>query len=185
MSMLIKKRQLVMAALVVVLAAAVFVNWYYTQSPGVAGGEDEATQNPGGAVLVSADESTSESAVFEPGLQSEYFAQLRLERTASREEALGGITAVLDGAQVSSDIAESAAQQLDDLTSRIKIESDIETIVSAKLGCECIAVSSDRGVQIVVERGVLNDTAVIQIKDAVLSAGDIPADGISIMEAAG
>ena len=43
MNLLIKRRQLVMATLVVALGAAVFVNWYFTKSSENVAGTNEAT----------------------------------------------------------------------------------------------------------------------------------------------
>ena len=43
MNLLIKRRQLVMATLVVALGAAVFVNWYFTNSSNNVAGVDETT----------------------------------------------------------------------------------------------------------------------------------------------
>ena len=43
MNLLIKRRQLVMATLVVALGAAVFVNWYFTNSSRNVAGTNETT----------------------------------------------------------------------------------------------------------------------------------------------
>lgn len=185
MNVLIKRRQLIMAALIVVLGAAVFVNWYFTNGDKNLGKDNNATgeyaQNLGEAQLVDnkSDTSSSTDAIS----AKEYFAQIKLNRENSREDAMNNINAVLDSAQVDSKLAQSVAQSLDKLVAEIDLESSIETLVSAKLGCECVAVSSDKSIQVVVEKGKLNDSAVLQIKDIVLKNSNISAEGITILEA--
>lgn len=186
MNVLIKRRQIIMAALIVVLGAAVFVNWYFTNYNSNLGGDNtgatgENVQNLGEAQLVGnkSDTSSSSDAVS----LKEYFAQIKLNRKSSREDAMDNINAVLDSAEVDSKLAQSVAQSLDKLVATIEVESAIETLVSAKLGCECVAVYGDKTVQVIVEKGKMTDDAVLQIKDIVLKNSDIPADGITILEA--
>lgn len=186
MNVLIKRRQLIMAALIVVLGAAVFVNWYFTNNDSHMGGDntnvtgDEA-QNLGEAQLVGnkSDTASSSDAVS----ADEYFAQIRHNRENARGDTMDNINAVLDSAEVDSKLAISVVESLDKLVSQVETESAIETLVSAKLGCECVVVSGEKTVQVVVEKGNLTDSSALQIKDIVVSNSNFSADNITIMEA--
>ncbi len=178
MNLLVKRRQLIMAALVVVLGAAVFVNWYYTQPKASDSGmtTSDYVQNLGEAQLVGGTSKAGKNA-------GEYFAQIKLNRQNAHEDAMDNINAVLDGAAVDSPLAENVAQSLDELNASIELESSVETLVSAKLGCDCVAVCGEGTMQVVVEKGILSDAAALQIRDIVLQNSKIPADKITIVEA--
>ncbi len=182
MNLLVKRRQLIMAALVVVLGAAVFVNWYYTQSKTADGNSTTAdyVQNLGEAQFVN---NTTGSAEDANASADEYFAKLKLNRDNAHEDAMDNINAVLDSAKVDSPLAESVAQSLDELNASIELEASVETLVSAKLGCGCLAVCGENGIQVVVEKGVLTEDTALQIRDIVLQNSKIPADKITIVEA--
>lgn len=186
MNFLLKRRQLIMAALVVVLGAAVFVNWYYTNSGGnIKGGTDGTTgeyvQSLGEAQLVNSEGSTDEST--DAVSAADCFAGIRLKRDAAHSEAMDNINGVIESALVSSDLAEKAAQSLDALTASIRTEADIETLVSAKLGCDCVALCSADNVQVLVEGGVLTEDTAVLVRDIVLTKTGVSADAITIVEA--
>ena len=103
MNMLIKRRQLIMAALVVALGSAVFVNWYFTSSEGDVKGEsaptNEYVQNLGEAKYVNSDKvGTSdviEKAEAAASKNTDYFASVKLKRTKAHDDALEKLKALL------------------------------------------------------------------------------------------
>ncbi len=180
MTKLTKKRQVVMAVLIVALAAAVFVNWYYTapDTTPVSGLEpktdavDETV--PGEAQAVGAEENAAE----------DYFASVRLQRDTARDEALGNIQAVMANlSDADEQVLEDANANLDQLSEQIKQESDIEALVSAKLGTDCVAVMNGEAIQIVVPQSRIDETSVLQITEIVLDNTDIKSDSIKIIGA--
>lgn len=186
MNVLIKRRQLIMGALIVVLAAAVFVNWYFTNydsnlskdNTGVTG---EKSPNLGEAQLVGSKSDTSGST--DTTSSNESFAAIKLQRESARGDAMDNINAVLDSAEVDSKLAVDVVASLDKIVANIETESAIETLVSAKLGCDCVVVAGSDTIQVVVEKGKVNEASVLQIKDIVLKNSKISAEGITISEA--
>lgn len=161
MHLLLGKRQIVLGALVVALGLAVFVNWYYTgtdtvidPNSSVSEQAEQSDNGTGAAQLVSAQ-------------TEEYFARVKLNRSTAHDEALEELQAVLASASVDSAVSESTAQAIEVLSNTIKMESDIESLVSAKTGGECIAVISENTVEVVVNCEALTDTNVLQISDIV------------------
>lgn len=186
LNVLIKRRQLIMGALIVVLAAAVFVNWYFTNydsnlSKGNTGVTGEKTPNLGEAQLVGTKNDTTEGT--DAASPNESFAAIKLNRENARGDAMDNINAVLDNAEVDSKLAVNVAASLDKIVANIETESAIETLVSAKLGCDCVVVCGNDTVQVVVEKGKVNEESVLQIKDIVLKNSKISAEGITITEA--
>lgn len=176
MNLLIKRRQLILATLVVALGAAVFVNWYYTgnnstiQSPEETTGS-EYVQNLGEAKYVNA-----------TGDEADYFSEVKLKRQKSRDEALDKLNKSLEKAKSGSEEAKEITKSIDELTAQIKLESDVEALISAKLASECVAVINEKSAQVVVSKDSLNEDATLQIIDVITTNTDLTADKIKITE---
>lgn len=178
MNILIKRRQLILATLVVALGAAVFVNWYYSgdDSNTIQSAEEttesEYVQNLGEAKYVNA---TGETA--------DYFSEVKLNRQKSHDEALEKLNDSLESAKSGSEEAKSITASIDALTAQIKAESDVEALISAKTGSECVAVISETSAQIVVGAETLTDDAALQIMDIVTTNTKLTASQIKITTA--
>ena len=187
MTKIFKRKQLVIASLVVALAAAVFANWYYTNGKGAEDGSSPLVTQTSGEVsdntlgearLVNSPE-TSAPAEENSG---DYFASVKLNRNAAHDMALENIKAVMASVSDSAEIDE-AENSLDELSRNIKLESDIETLVSAKTGSECVAVINNDAIEVVVAASAIDDSSVMQIRDIVVSNSDIPSENIKIIGA--
>ena len=159
MHVLIGKKQIVIAVLVVALGLAVFVNWYYSDGtrlfPGSPSEQAEQAQPDGSAQYVN-------------GLSDEeYFASVRMNRDSARGEALEELQAVLSQAVEDSDAAVTTAKAIEQLSAEVKMESDIESLVVGKIGADCVAVIADNSVDVVVTKAALNDGNVLAISDVV------------------
>lgn len=176
MNLLIKRRQLILATLVVALGAAVFVNWYYTGNNTTIQPSEETTtseyvQNLGEAKYVNA-----------TGEEADYFSQVKLNRQKSRDEAFDDLNKALEKAKSGSEEAKEITKSIDELTAQIKLESDIEALISAKLASECVAVINEKSAQVVVSKGALNEDSALQIIDVITTNTELSADKIKITE---
>ena len=176
MNFLIKRRQLVLATLVVALGAAVFVNWYYTGNNTTIQSPEETTennyvQNLGEAKYVNA---TGESA--------DYFSEIKLKRQKAKDEAIEKLNEALEKTREGSEEAKEITKSIDNLTKQIKLESDIEALISAKIATECVVVLNEKSAQVVVSKDELNDDTTLQIIDAVTTNTDLTADKIKITQ---
>jgi len=176
MNVLIKRRQLVLATLVVALGAAVFVNWYYTGNNSTIQTPEETTgseyvQNLGEAKYVNA-----------TGEEADYFSEVKLNRQKSRDEALDKLNKSLEKAKSGSEEAEKITKSIDEITAQIKLESDVEALVSAKLASECVAVINEKSAQVVVAKDALSEDAALQIIDIITTNTELSADKIKITE---
>lgn len=177
MNLLIKRRQLILATLVVALGAAVFVNWYYTSNNSTVQPSEETTsneyvQNLGEAQYVNA-----------TGEEAEYFSEVKLNRQKSRDEALDKLNKSFEKAKSGSDEAKEITKSIDELTAQIKLESDVEALISAKLASECVAVINEKSAQIVVSKDALTEDAALQIMDIITTNTELSTDKIKITEA--
>lgn len=190
MNLLIKRRQLIMATLVVALGSAVFVNWYFTNSDNKTVEESETgseyVQSIGEAKYVNSDnaktESTTQNATATASKNTDYFTTVKLKRTKAHDEALADMKALLKEAPESSKSAEEISESIDSLSKTIKLEADIEALISAKLKCQCVVMINNDNAEVVVTKGNLNDASILQIMDAVLNNTDVKAENVKISE---
>ena len=191
MNLLIKRRQLIMATLVVALGSAVFVNWYFTNSDNKTVEESETgseyVQSIGEAKYVNSDnaktESTTQNATATASKNTDYFTTVKLKRTKAHDEALADMKALLKEAPESSKSAEEISESIDSLSKTIKLEADIEALISAKLKCQCVVMINNDNAEVVITKGNLNDASILQIMDAVLNNTDVKAENVKISEA--
>ncbi len=182
MSRIIGKRQLILAFLVVALGAAVFINWYYTKPDAIDGAESEED------VTVAAEATSGRLGdaqfVDSQGSKSikEYFATVKLNRDAAHDEAIATIKNMVTSVE-SVEMVSAANKSLESFSKSIKQEADIEALVTAKTGSECVAVINEDKIDVVVDNKVLSDNVILQIKDIVLGNSGIKSDNITIIGA--
>ncbi|MCH5198794.1 MAG: SpoIIIAH-like family protein [Oscillospiraceae bacterium] len=161
MHVLIGKRQIMLAALVVMLGLAVFVNWYYTNNnaqlfpEGAADAGNTAENSDGAAMFTSAEE------------EDEYFASVKLQRTASQSAAIEELEAVLASSDAAVEDVQSVSEKIAALTAAAKAEGDIESLVTAQLGGNCIAVIGDNSIDVIISPSKLNGSSVLVISDII------------------
>ncbi len=188
------KRNAVVAAIVLFVCVAVYLNWSYQQEStdvgktlGQAALVDHITNDPllsGTSAAPTADES---DAGRTKGASTGYFASARLNRQQARDSALAMLQDTL-----SSDAAEESAKldagaAIETLASSTVSEAQIENLVIAKGYADCVAFISDGGVSVVVsatENG-LQDADVARITEIVTGETGVSASQIKIIEAEG
>ena len=123
LSFIIGKRQIMLAGMTLVLGTAVYVNYAMNSSGSIKATEKVDTQSIsyGDAQLVSAQESDTD----------EYFAQARIDRSTSREEAVETLETIMTGGDSTAEEQEAAAEEAAVMTSLIEKESKIENLIKA------------------------------------------------------
>jgi len=180
------KRNAIVATVLVLICAGVYLNWNAAQNPVQDLTETlNADQLMDDATLVIAD--TSEDAVpvsaaQDPNME-DYFAQIRLSRQETRDSAvelLQETIAYEDG----NESAVSAVDTLDAIVSDALAESQIESLIVAKGFQDCVAYMGEDSINIAVsapETG-LDETSVALISDIVLTQTDYELSDIRIIE---
>lgn len=184
--MVVRKRQIIAAALVLALGSAVLINWYYNR-PSVKSANTrpsvEEVENTGGnlgdAKLVNSS-GVSESAAS--GKSGDYFASAKLRRSSAHDEAAEILNKVIKDSSSDPAAVKEAADALKALSNAVKLEGDIESLIKAKTGSECVAIINNGTVEVIVAKGTLNDTVILQIKEIVLKQTGFSAENITIVE---
>lgn len=199
MNMIVGKKQLVLASLVVALGVAVYLNYQFagedldlvtanaqqtTQELSTEEGEQE---NYGDAQFVDTKEVSSEETQ-ETSLQAEsavgdeeYFSQARLTRTKTRDEAQEALQVMLSDVNLDQEQKDELTAQASAMAQSIETEGKIENLIKAKGFAECMVYYSNEKVDVIVKSPELQEGDVVQIRDIVLEQTEVPVENISIV----
>ena len=181
MGFIVKKRQIILATLIAALGVAVFVNWYYTKPEGQQSSSvSETTQT---SKSLSDDTSEiGEAQLVNSQSVNEYFTTARVNRKKAHDEALEALNEIIKDSASSSEAVISAEKSLEEISKTIKLESDLENLISAKTGSECVVVINDGKTQVILNKNTLNDTVSTQIIDIITSQANIFSENITLIE---
>ncbi len=203
--MLIKKRQVLTATLVVALCAALAVNWYFTKPQSslneTTSADEAVTGNLGDTLFVAGttaknygtDETSEEST--EPVLSNnevktseetaekkEYFSSAKLKRSQSYDEVIENIEKILEKDNLDSAEKNKISVMLSDYQKDMKVQTDAENIISAKTSGECLVIINGDSCQVILEKNTLNDTLILQITEIIEKNTDIFSENLTIIE---
>ena len=156
------------------VCAAVYLNWSYNNSwgaadPAMVKAEDEKMTSLGG-------ETDAEPA-------SDYFAQARLTRQTSRDEALSLLETAASSESASQETIDSAMNAIAAMANWSMLETQLENTLIAKDFSDCVVYISEDGVTVAVPAPAegLSAAAAARITKAVTSAG-YTADQLNVIE---
>lgn len=180
------KRNTVVATMVLLVCAAVALNWKYTGEQAADAVEETGTKILGEATLVSGEEDggeagTDEEAVYTGG---DYFASARLTRQQARDNAISLLREAAESETADAAVANEAAETIQVLAGYALAEAQIENLITAKGYSECVAFMGEDSISVVVDAGDgLNAEDVAKITEVVLAETDYTTDQIKILEA--
>ena len=166
-TMIIGKKQIILAGMTLILGLAVYINYAVSTSDGKIKATDvvkSQSVNYGDAQLVSTDST------------SDYFAQARIDRMNSRDEAVETLKNIMNGG----DSTEEASA----MTGLMESESKVETLVKAAGFEDCVVYLDGDNANIVVKTdsdGLVASEAA-QIKDILLSEVSVANENIRIYD---
>ena len=173
-----RKRNITMLAVLLFVCAAVALNWSYNNRWGT----------PDAEMVLAEDEAMLQAdAKFEEGLlmsASEYFAEARLTRQVSRDEALELLQTAATASSASQETIDSAMNAISVMATNSMQESQIENLLIAKDFEDCVVYIGNDGITVAVpapEEG-LSEAAVARITDIVCSETAYEAAQLSIIE---
>ena len=185
------KRNAVVAAVVLFVCAAVYLNWTYQQ-----GATADAGKTLGEAALVSgqtgdplvgaAAASPAPEASASPAPSgSGYFDSARLNRQQARDSALAILEDAMASESADEAMKEANGQAIQTIASYTVSEAQIENLVTAKGYADCVAFISDESVSVVVsaQENGLTDADVARITEIVTDETGYEASQIKIIEA--
>ena len=194
-SMIIGKKQIVLASLVLVLAAAVYVNWIFAKTDAqdydftAKLESDIVTETETVNVLASDDEMTDSKVLGETELvdaksisAEDYFARATVAKLQARDEAIDTISLILNDENADEASKTAASDQALRLSDDIETETAIENLIRSKGFEECMVYLSGDSANVVVRCDAMDSAKATQIKELVLSESNILAENISIID---
>lgn len=184
-NLVIGKRQIVIASLLVTLSVAAFLNWQFATGDQAVtvmdvsektkkDEEESSSSNYGEAELVSknTDKKTKEN---------NYLKQAKFDRTTSIDDAIENTNNILKNQNLTEKERNKAIDQSLQLTEKKNKQEAIESQIKTKnVVNDCISYIDDNRVNVIVETDNLTDEKVAQIKDSVVSVTNAPASNIVV-----
>lgn len=174
------KKNMLAAAVLLVVCAGIYMNWMYTNAQDVADITDmldaETVLSENGVIIDTNSNDTDSNTTLD------YFAAVRLSRQEARDSAVN----LLQEAMAYGDSAEKQESnaQLEKIVETALCEAQIESLIIAKGYADCVAYMSDSGISVAVatpENG-MQDQDVAVIADIVLSQSDFDMEDIRVVE---
>lgn len=184
MSVILGKKQIVLASLVTILGIAVYLNYVFAGG----GNLDVLTASSGTGQQTVSSTSSDEANYGEAQLTSasvagdDYFTSARLERRKARDEAIETLAQTLGAEEMTDDEKEMATEKALQVSAQIESENKIETLVKAKGFTECLAYVGDGSVKVIVQTEGLTAETANQIKNIIVEETGIAAECISVGE---
>ncbi len=178
--MVLKRKEVVAAALVVLIGVAGYLNWSYQDVLEVTDGGEyiETGKKLGEAQLVNKTEETEEA---EPAASSGYFEDARKNREASREKALDILSQTASNESFDEASRKQAQENILAIASAVEREASIENIIKAK-GYENASCYIDgANVEILVKKDGITDEDVQKLSEIATSQLGIAASGVKII----
>ena len=167
------KRNVLIAGVLVLTCAGVYLNWFYGRSSTDLTKTLDVDKLMGESTLVLSDTNEPAAAAAAAAADgAESFAAMRLSRQTARDEAVALLQETIAYAE-GGDISESDAQ-LQRIVADALAESQIESMVIAKGYADCVAYISQDGISVAVaapENGLTQDDVSL-VADIVLSQTD-------------
>lgn len=175
------KKNVIAAAVLVVVCAGIYMNWMYTNDQAVADLTDTLDAQKvmsQDSLLLEVDNINAEGT----DTVSDYFAAVRLSRQQARDSAVELLQEAMAYGEGEDSTQTNA--QLEDLVQTALTEAQIESLVIAKGYAECVAYMSESGISVAVAtpEGGLQQTDVAVIADIVMTQGGFSMDEIYVIE---
>ena len=170
-----RKRNIALLSVLMCVAAAVLLNWSYNNRWGkadrvMAAAEDELMAEANAAASAS--------------INSGYFAEARLTRQISRDEALQLLQSAASAAAASQETIDSAMNAIAAMATCSMQETQIENLLLAKDFSDCVVYIGNGAVTVAVPAPIdgLSEEAVARITDIICTETEYDATQLNIIE---
>lgn len=176
------KKNLMAAAVLLVVCTGIYMNWMYTNAKSV----DDLTDTLDAQKVMSEDgiilQADNGNVLDEVNTTTDYFAAVRLSRQQARDSAVELLQEAMSYADNTQDNTSSA--QLEQIVQTALCEAQIESLIIAKGYTDCVAYMSDDGISVAVAapEGGMQQTDVAVIADIVITQASLGYEDIHVIE---
>ncbi len=176
----IGKRNVVIACAVLLIGAAVWLNWLLFSAADNTDGYPNYDQ-PSGNISDGANNQQSGSTDGNISASDTYFSATLVNRQKARDEALEVLQAVVDNADSTEAVKNEALAEISAIAQEIQLEANMESLITAKGFEQCVAVMNGDTVSIIVSADSLQPAQIAQINAIVYEQTGIAPSGVTIM----
>ena len=170
----IGKRNIIIACAVLLIGAAVLMNFILFSGSNQNGGYDGYDQ-PSGSVSDDVGDSTATDA-------NAYFSATQVSRQRARDEALEVLQAVVENVDATEAMKNEALAEIAVIADEIQKEANIESLITAKGFEACVAVINNDTASIVVKADDLQAAEIAQINAIVYEQAGIRPSAVTIIK---
>lgn len=186
----IGKRHLVIAGTVLLIGAAILVNWMMFSDSAKTDGYDgyqsasDLITSYGGSdsEALSAEQSESGGANSVDDVSDQYFASTQVSRQRARDEAIEVLQGVVDNDRSDDATRAQALADISQIARDMEAEANIETLIMSKGFEQCVAVINGDAASIVVKSDGLLANQISQINEIVYEQAGISPVNITIIQ---
>lgn len=174
------KRNVTIVTVLLFVCAAVYLNWSNNNKWGAA---EAARVEAEDAAMLAAQEAYEASA----GSTSDYFAEARLNRQVSRDDALKLLESAAASDEASQETIDSAMNAISAMANYSMRETQLENVLLAKNFADCVVYMSDGAITVAVPSSAegLSESEVAIITEAVTGETDYTASQLHVIEIKG
>lgn len=174
----IGKRNLIVASAVVLIAAAVVLNFvlFSSATPDGYDGYDQPSGNISGDLNNGNSDNSGNKDTSDT-----YFSATQVSRQRARDEALEVLQAVVDSADSTETAKTEALADIAAIADEIQKEANIESLITAKGFDQCVAVLNGDTASIIVSADELQPAQIAQINAIVYEQAGIAPAGVTII----
>ena len=173
----IGKRNLIIALAVVLVGAAVWVNWAVIAKTGSGGygGYDQSSGMDNSYTGVGGNTDNTDKA-------EDWFTSAQTDRTQARDEALEVLQSVVNDQSATEEAKAAAYSDITKLAKNMENETNIETLILAKGFSKCVAVVNENDASIIVSSETdLTPAQLSQINEIVYTQSGIEPVNVKII----
>lgn len=170
---IVRKKQIFLAVLVLCLSLAVYLSYSFSDGIGLPVTQLLGSEkNYGDAEYVGAVDSEGDA----------FFAEAKLSRKKSRDEAVATLKQLIESEDVSAEQRTELALKTAEMADAIETESKIETLIKAKGFQDCMVYYDTERVDVIVKTNGLLSNEVAQMRDIIVKEVSVPSENIAIIE---
>lgn len=180
---LLRRKQVVIVALIAMIAVAGYLNWAYTDYTGEEGTEELAAAAQQKKLLGEAQLVDSTNVVQEA--EEDFFAQARMEREVGRSQTVETLSEII-ASETADEAARAEAQsEVTRIALRSEQEVTIESLIRAKGFADAVVYINQDMVSVIVKTAGLSGDDAAKIQEIVCEQAGVTADKIKIVEVEG
>lgn len=170
------KSQIVLGLLVVTLGLAVFLNMKYSSNSISSNTNND--KNLGEALYVNQEQDNT----VQTSTNQSYISIAKNERNSTRNTKIEEIKSTIENSETDEALKNNALSELENITKKIEVEINIETIVKSKGFNDALAILSDESLTLIVQKeGELLTSETLQLQDAATSQSKLELEKIKII----